>query len=62
MVEDDSDKKACACTQKQRDPSRAAQPAKEPSLIKTTCDHCGKKFWTDSEREYCFDCEVKGKE
>ncbi|MFP3984758.1 MAG: hypothetical protein ACLFU9_02150 [Candidatus Bathyarchaeia archaeon] len=59
MVKDDSTQKECACTQRLRDLLRAAQPAKGSSLIKVTCADCGKAFWANSERKYCFDCEIK---
>lgn len=26
-------------------------------LRKTTCRVCGKQYWTNSERDICFDCE-----
>jgi len=59
MVKDDATKKSCVCTQRLTDMLRAAQPVKKSSLMKVTCVHCGKVFRTDSEREYCFDCEEK---
>lgn len=58
MVKDEPTRKECACTQR-LDLLCAAQPAKESSLIKVTCADCGKVFWTNTKREYCFNCEVK---
>ena len=49
----------CACTQKLLDMPRAAHPVKKSSLIKVTCADCGKVFWSDREKEYCFECEEK---
>jgi len=51
--------KGCACTQKIQDLLRAAQPEKKTSLVKVTCVGCGKVIWSNSEKEYCFDCEAK---
>lgn len=51
--------KGCACSQKLLDLLRAAKPAKKSSLIKVTCVDCGKVFWSNSDKEYCFDCERK---
>lgn len=62
MVEEEPSKKECACTQSLKDLLRATQPAKESILVKVTCTDCRKVFWANSEREYCFDCEVKRRE
>ncbi len=62
MVKDEPTRKECACTQRLRDLLRTAQPAKESSLTKVACADCGKEFWANSERKYCFDCETKRRE
>jgi hypothetical protein len=49
----------CGCTQRFSDMLRAAQPVKKSSLVKVTCADCGKVFWSNLEKEYCFDCEAK---
>ena len=59
MSEKNSDK-PCACLQNFADMMRAAVPKNDP-LKKIICAGCGKTFWTNSEREYCFDCEEKMK-
>jgi len=51
----------CGCTQKFLDLRRAGQTVKKSSLIKVTCADCGKVFWANLEKEYCFDCEEKKK-
>jgi len=61
MVEEEPSKKECACTQRLRDLLRATPP-KESILVKVTCANCRKVFWTNPERKYCFDCEVKRRE
>ena len=34
------------------------KPKGETNLLrKTTCKVCGKQYWTNSERNVCFDCE-----
>jgi len=48
----------CGCTQRFLDMLRG-QPVKKSSLIKVTCADCGKVFWSNLEKEYCFDCEAK---
>ncbi len=52
--------KECACTQNFKDLLRAASP-KNDLLRKTTCLGCGKVFWTNSDKDYCFDCSDKKK-
>jgi NAD-dependent dihydropyrimidine dehydrogenase PreA subunit len=32
-------------------------PEKKGLLWKTTCKLCGKQYWTNRERDVCFDCE-----
>lgn len=51
----------CGCTQKFLDLRRAEQTVKKSSLIKVTCADCGKVFWSNLQKEYCFDCEKKEK-
>jgi len=53
--------KTCACTQRLSDLLRAAKPVKPSSLVKVACVGCGKVFWSDSEKEYCFECDAKNK-
>ncbi|MDQ1279075.1 MAG: hypothetical protein QG670_335 [Thermoproteota archaeon] len=52
--------KECACTQNLRDLLRAAAPKNNP-LRKVTCINCGKIFWTNSDKDYCFNCQDKKK-
>ncbi len=49
----------CACTQKLLDIRLAAQSAKKASLIKLTCADCGKVYWSNAEKKYCYNCEPK---
>ena len=49
----------CPCTQKLMDMRRAAKPTKKSSLIKLTCADCGKVYWSDIEKKYCYTCEPK---
>ena len=51
----------CGCAQKFLDLCRVGQTVKKSSLIKVTCADCGKVFWANLEKEYCFDCEEKKK-
>ena len=53
--------KGCACTQNLQDLLRAAAP-KNDLLRKVTCVSCGKVFWTSSNNDYCFDCQLKKKQ
>jgi len=48
----------CGCSQRITDLLRAA-PRKKSSLTKVTCSRCGKEFWSNVEKDYCFDCEVE---
>jgi hypothetical protein len=50
---------SCECTQRFSDLLRAAQPIKKSSLIKVTCANCERGFWTNFEKQYCFNCEAK---
>ena len=60
MVEGETTKGCpCGCTQRFSDLLRAERPVKKSSLIKVTCVDCGKVFWSNLEKEYCFDCEAK---
>jgi hypothetical protein len=34
---------------------------KEPLLYKLTCKGCGGSFSSNVQKEYCFDCEKKGR-
>jgi small redox-active disulfide protein 2 len=34
---------------------------KAPSLHKLTCKGCGKEFSSNVEKDYCFECEKKGR-
>jgi hypothetical protein len=53
-------RKGCACTQGLQDLLRAYSPKKDP-LRNVVCAGCGKVFWTNFDREYCFDCEAEKK-
>jgi hypothetical protein len=57
----DETQKGCACTQGLQDLLRAASP-KNDLLRKFTCAGCGKVFWTNSDSDYCFDCQAKKKQ
>jgi len=52
---------SCACTQKMIDLLRAGS-SKKSSLKKIVCAGCGKVFWANFDRKYCFDCEQKASE
>jgi len=54
--------KGCACTQNLKDMLIAATPPKNNLIRKTTCPDCGKVFWTNSDKDYCFDCQAKNKQ
>lgn len=57
-MSDRGEEKSCACTQKFMDLLRAYTPKKN-LLKEVKCAECGKVFWTNYNREYCFDCEEK---
>ncbi|MFQ6075772.1 MAG: hypothetical protein ACE5Z5_06530 [Candidatus Bathyarchaeia archaeon] len=54
----EADSKPCPCTQRLMDLLRAHTP-KKTGLRKVVCEGCGKTFWANSDREYCFNCEAK---
>lgn len=57
MSEDETPKN-CPCMQNTQDMVRAANQ-KNNLLKEVTCQGCGKIFWTNLIKEYCFDCQAK---
>jgi small redox-active disulfide protein 2 len=49
----------CACLYYLQEQARMIK--KEPSLYKLTCKGCGIEFSSNVQKDYCFDCEKKGR-
>lgn len=49
----------CSCGDPWRDlPPELRPKVKKPSSLREAkCPGCGRRFWTNRETDYCFDCE-----
>ena len=50
----------CACLYYAMEQAKMIK--KEPSLYKLTCKGCGIEFSSNVQKDFCFDCEKKGRQ